>query len=557
MLIVPFGETAEYQGARYFWKLAAEAGLDQSAFVVTTTADYERHATNGDIRVIACLGSTAFSALTGITDNTRELRGYLFRMDECRPVERYTTEQYDVYRTTRKAPDGSIIRRRGDPKYRRVRTLGLPPLPPGAEFITCLSPPRSVQRGQFKTLPILIADLQRIARLLAGKAQPVAVEISDTFPTITTELTLDIETIGHSVAIERIGVAGSSGPVTTVPWSAEARRWLTTVVGRPGLTIIGHNLQFDLARLRRAGVRVPRTTALFDTMFAAKLLLPDASMGLGNVASIYTDTFRWKHKSETNPTLYNAHDVAVTRSIAAAQRAIIDNAGMGSLFHDTMMPGLHILLDITERGIPIHTGFIGNVQLSAITALQPVGADHCIHPSYIPDTDLWGADPKEPSTGRLTAMNPQLWELPTTIRGVLVPQKATNLLVHVHYLDPSRPIQSLEPLVTHGFITNHFGRKQHFYGFYRKKDGTITGPDKFAPENFITASNITDAIWSRLGGMEATATALGGQLLAVTRVGFVVEVGPPVPHQPLVTCMEAGTGLRAAAHSGNTFGTLW
>jgi len=394
----------------------------------------------------------------------------------------------------------------------------------------------------------------RLRRIISGEAQPIIVEMTAAFPTVATELTLDIETIGHSVAIERVGIAGPTGPVTTVAWSAELRRWLADAVARPNVTIIGHHLQFDLARLRRAGVRVPRETALFDTMFAAKLLLPDSPMGLGSVASIYADTFRWKHKSETNPALYNAYDVAITRAIAAKQRAVIAAEGMSSLFHDMMMPGLHVLLDMTERGIPIHPGFVlGGVPISHLSALQPVGPDNCIHPTYIPDPDLWKTDDLEPPTGRLAAMNPQLSEIPS----LLVPHRTENQLAHIFFQEPSRSIPSLEPLVTDGFITNAFGRRKRFYGYYKNKAGVITGPNRLAPEQFLVASTITDAIWSRLGGMEAISTALGGWLLAISRAGFIVELPKTAKLQPLVAHMETGTGLKTRVVLGPTVGSIW
>ena len=56
-----------------------------------------------------------------------------------------------------------------------------------------------------------------------------------------------------------------------------------------GPVITGHNLKFDLAFLRRAGIDAPRGARLFDTMLASKLLSAgeEARHGLSFVVSRY------------------------------------------------------------------------------------------------------------------------------------------------------------------------------------------------------------------------------------------------------------------------------
>lgn len=213
-------------------------------------------------------------------------------------------------------------------------------------------PPSSIPATKYRTLPVFKADLARLARLARGTLRLLEVTTTPTPPVSTSTLTIDIETIGHSPAIERLGLCGDDGKVWSAHWSPTTRATLQRLLDTSPL-IIGHNLSFDIPRLAASGVVFPKSCPLFDTMLGSHLLYPDFYKGLGRIASLYLDVPRWKHLSATNPALYNAYDVAVTYALFQAQVPLLKTYGLWDLFMGTIMPSIPTLIAMTVHGLSI------------------------------------------------------------------------------------------------------------------------------------------------------------------------------------------------------------
>lgn len=214
-----------------------------------------------------------------------------------------------------------------------------------------LYPPGLVAAGKFHYLPVLAADARRLRRLSLGQCTPLPIPHTTSYPewSSCSEITIDIETVGHTRAIACVGVAGPDGPAHVLTWSQSLRDWLSEALHASPL-IIGHNLAFDLPRLASAGVRVPATCRLFDTFHAAHLLLPDFYKGLERVASLYLDIHRWKHLSDVDPILYNATDVVATRALRARFADLLHEYDLDRCFA-RIAEAIRPLISMSERGI--------------------------------------------------------------------------------------------------------------------------------------------------------------------------------------------------------------
>lgn len=235
--------------------------------------------------------------------------------------------------------------------------------------------PTTLPASKYRTLPILKADLLRLARLAElGPERLLTLQVSISPSALqprSDPLCLDIETVGHSTAIERIGVSHGS-EVWTAPWNGAVARRTQELIDATSL-LVGHNLAFDIARLRRAGISIPREKPLFDTMLASHLIQPDFYKGLGRIAPLYLDLHRWKFMSDTNPAFYNASDVAITHAIFQTELNCLKHYGISQLFEEVVMPNLPVLIDMTARGLavdPIYLNEWRSTLLDRTTRLQ-------------------------------------------------------------------------------------------------------------------------------------------------------------------------------------------
>lgn len=180
----------------------------------------------------------------------------------------------------------------------------------------------------------------------------------------------DIETDGYFGPIDRIGV-GLPQATYTLPWDARVRERCATLLSRPNVLKVAHNIQFDAPKLRDQGAVV--APPWWDTMLSAQLIEPDMPKALRSAVPLFLDARPWKHLSASEPARYNAADVSYTRALFLAHHAILEDEGMLRYFQDILMPGVPVLIGQSELGLTVDldererlTQYLAEYQLDAI-----------------------------------------------------------------------------------------------------------------------------------------------------------------------------------------------
>lgn len=181
-------------------------------------------------------------------------------------------------------------------------------------------------------------------------------------------LSVDIETGQGQITC--IGFGSTPGEAMSVPtlrlnydsdeafhaaWSDIAR-----ALAGPARKVLQNGI-YDLTYLSAYGIRVENFA--HDTMIAQKVLYPEFSVGLDNIARIYTDEPYWKDDAkdwsaryDVNALYrYNCTDVCVTLAAAWAQRADLEKRGLTSYFAYLMRLASGPVLEMSWRGLPLDT----------------------------------------------------------------------------------------------------------------------------------------------------------------------------------------------------------
>lgn len=255
-----------------------------------------------------------------------------------------------------------------------IKRPGMPPVIPAYH-------PSFVMRSGMKPYPWLRTAVSRAVRAAYG-----TLRIEDepgrnaALPLRGIEaLSFDIETRGYEGEIERIGFAwqkrsspgyeegAASHPFTFGMWE-ESKRLLSD----PSSVKIAHNMNFDIPRLRKAGVEV--AGPLHDTLWAAQILDPDApGYSLNEIAAAYLDLERWKHEGnpgsrkaderkgvigsarEAKEEVYNRKDAFFLLPIFALQKRELRRTGQEGAFQE-VMGTLPTLIQMHLRGLRIDLG---------------------------------------------------------------------------------------------------------------------------------------------------------------------------------------------------------
>ena len=119
-----------------------------------------------------------------------------------------------------------------------------------------------------------------------------------------------------------IGVQGlDGGPVFSLRWEREGRRWAEENMPRPDVRKVAHNGQgFDFRVLDAEGIRIE--PPFEDTMAMAGLCEPDLPRGLGFQSNLYFGHRRpfWKELTGANP--MKPHEVKRQTALRAAWRTV-------------------------------------------------------------------------------------------------------------------------------------------------------------------------------------------------------------------------------------------
>lgn len=362
-LLCVTGNPEGFPGYGTFWRNASRFGLGQGDCLVVDVStgidDFEETLAHSRARVAICLGAKAFYRLTGISGSDDKIRGYCYEPSDTKAILIRSKEQIGVYQTSRKKA-GVVVHTKGDPKFGTVTRQRRLTLPPEVRWIIPTLDPRRIEESRFRTLPALKADVMRAIRALSPDFRLLATDYNDRPFVVAGDsgiVVFDIETIGFTNAIERIGVATGAG-TWTAPWSTISKACFQAILDNNPTLLVGHNLSFDIPRLEAAGIQFPDTD-LFDTMLAAHMIQPDLYKALEKVASLYLDLKAWKHTSSMDAAFYNATDATVTLYLAEKMIAILSDIGMYALFTDTIMPSLRTLMRLTRRGIRVDRIFLG------------------------------------------------------------------------------------------------------------------------------------------------------------------------------------------------------
>lgn len=512
------------------WSLAARAGFSRAdCYIINTIGepqagdggpspaefarwweDFDRYLSQSRAKAVLCLGGDAFYRLTGIAGRDHGIsdwRGYLVYPSDFRTLERQAIEQTVYKRST-------ATHKKGDPRLVK-RTLTVRPfLPETVKVVIPSFHPAAVIRSGYKSTTPLAYDIDRAWRATAGKLILFADNRTNTLPTSTGAIAIDIETT-HSIIggefINRIGVATLEGTWTS-PWTPNAKETLQSFLDHAS-TIVVHNAPFDIPRLERSGLRISRAK-LYDSMFACQLLQPDLPKGLNFVSSMYLDTPRWKHLSETDPSKYNALDAAAALALYFITYDELRNHNLLSFYQSVIVPGLSELMDMSTYGLkvdepaaiawraslevrekalielwnthhptvsitshaqlktlyydklkyPVQKSHDGKVTIDeralkvlASKVVDPsltilldfrkinkqrttfakvtLGADGCVHPSYLPRSKDKDNDQEKgvAGTGRIQASNPNIMQQPQSARRIYIPHHPSLCFLEFDY----------------------------------------------------------------------------------------------------------------------------
>lgn len=282
-------------------------------------------------KVVVPLGPDAFRAVVGVLPSSvgiEDARGYCLTPAFFGTTLEKINTQIGTYATSNKTRGI----KKGDPKYKLVSTKVPPPMP--KNYTGVVIPAYSqiqVQKSGFKLSYAFKADLIRAAKAARG-----TLRMQDTFVYArdivgangddydTDLLAFDIETLGiGSDVVDRISF--SDGQRThTIPWNADTKVWVQRqfdLAAKNNTLLVGHNLMFDIPRLRMAGIVFPENARFYDTMLAGVMLQPDLPKGLGRMAPLYLNItpWKWRHLSEADPEFYSAKDSYITALLAREQ----------------------------------------------------------------------------------------------------------------------------------------------------------------------------------------------------------------------------------------------
>lgn len=290
-------------------------------------------------KVTIPLGPYAYRAITGMRIGIDDARGYVLGPEYMGKVEKQVMQQIGTYKTKKKGKYNV-----GDPRMGKVKIGVAPPLP--GNYNAAFGPVlpmyslQQLQKSQFKLSWVMVADLRRAKRVVGGTfkyacdgfeyfVRPGVMAgrtgeewiADEAYPDMRGPyVAFDIETVGKTNVVKQISM--SDGATTVAfPWTEEVRLWAQRQFDRPGVIWIGHNLMFDVPRLKLAGIVFGDDMVFFDTMLAAAMMQPDVPKGLGKVGSMYLDVrpWKWRTLSEADEDLYSALDAFHTWCLAVEQ----------------------------------------------------------------------------------------------------------------------------------------------------------------------------------------------------------------------------------------------
>ncbi|MCK5676617.1 MAG: DNA polymerase I, partial [Verrucomicrobia bacterium] len=196
----------------------------------------------------------------------------------------------------------------------------------------------------------------------------------------------DVETTGLDPRKDKlIGIAFAIQPheawyVTLPPDDEEIRKALepfAAIFANEGIEKTGHNLKFDIAMLREAGIEV--NGKLFDTMIAHYLLDPDQRHGLDRLAGSFlhyapvpiTALIGEKKKDQLSMTDvpldqlsdYACEDADVTLQLKEILAPELVKRKLKMVFDTIECPLIPVLVEMEANGVALDTGALGEISI--------------------------------------------------------------------------------------------------------------------------------------------------------------------------------------------------
>ena len=215
----------------------------------------------------------------------------------------------------------------------------------------------------------------------------------------------DTETTGKDpMSDDLLGIAFSAaagqGVYFEIPQNADGRSQLLSelkpLLTAEGVEKIGHNLKFDLAVLRWAGLEV--TGPFFDTMLAHILVEPDQKHTMDYLSESllgYTPIplknllgegeEKGGQMSLIGTTMldidlnklaeYAAEDADVTLQLADKLRPMLEGKGQHQVFYDIECPLIPVLVAMESEGITLDSGVLDVIRASLEVEINSLGAE--------------------------------------------------------------------------------------------------------------------------------------------------------------------------------------
>jgi DNA polymerase-1 len=215
----------------------------------------------------------------------------------------------------------------------------------------------------------------------------------------------DTETTGKDpMSDDLLGIAFSAtagqGVYFEMPQNADGRSQLLSelkpLLTAEGVEKIGHNLKFDLAVLRWAGLEV--TGPFFDTMLAHILVEPDQKHTMDYLSESllgYTPIplknllgegeEKGGQMNLIGTTMldidvnklaeYAAEDADVTLQLADKLRPMLEEKGQHQVFYDIECPLIPVLVAMESEGITLDSGVLDVIRVSLEVEINSLGAE--------------------------------------------------------------------------------------------------------------------------------------------------------------------------------------
>jgi uracil-DNA glycosylase family 4 len=242
-----------------------------------------------------------------------------------------------------------------------------------------------------KYLPQLRADLERFARMVAGKSSSGVADTKTKLVRTPSQLAalcreldrqevvaFDIETTGldewaEDAKVVTMGFCWEPGRAYVVPVDHSSKLWqnqgiqpmwvlqkMKKHLERPGLKWVAHNGKFDMRYMAAHGIFMRQS---FDTMLAGHLLDENRPKSLEAMAQLLLGSDPWKdQEARTNAydtnlkrlAVYNARDCDKTLQLYhVLKQQLVEQPRLGRIFVKLMMPASNVLTKVERIGLPL------------------------------------------------------------------------------------------------------------------------------------------------------------------------------------------------------------